>query len=219
MFKAHRRNTDFQIKSFIEGACHTPDAKWFTLFEQAEERRRVVRQNEIKAKLHAREAANLEASFKKLNEDQTMWSDEDYQIEIKWLEYCDQKPASERMIAAARAELAFIERQMDSLVAETIYVKRYLAGQMSFDQAAQAAQPEEWKRELIFRAQNFLATQGRIPHDHYAAMRRHPEFKQAILPELEKVRGLMLTNDRKAFMELVSTPSIGETTIEREALN
>jgi hypothetical protein len=196
MFKAHRRNTNFQIQAFVEGGCHTPDAAWFTLKEQLEERKRVVRGHEINEKIRVHEKRELKRRFDALPEDESKRSIEDLRVEAQWLTWQDNEPVVERMMSAARAELQFIESRIAAIEPQTLYVKRYLAGELSFDQAAQLAQPEEWLRELIFRAQNFLMTQGTIPHDHYAAMRRHPEFQQRIWPviSLEMVR---LSNMRR----------------------
>ena len=62
---------------------------------------------------------------------------------------------------------------MDDLLPQCVYF-----GHIPDDEAAQACQEEEWKLELMWRAENFLGSQGMIPHDHLATMRMHPAWKE-----------------------------------------
>lgn len=60
-------------------------------------------------------------------------------------------------------------------------------------EAHQAAQLDEWELEFIFRAENYIACEGRIPAEQLAAMRLHPRFKTSIAPVLQQ-----LTNDARS---------------------
>jgi hypothetical protein len=66
---------------------------------------------------------------------------------------------------------------------------------LSILEATEASQRDEWLEELKTRAENFLVTQGTIPHDHLNTMRCHPDFKTHLVPhvsnlmvEMQKVR-------------------------------
>ncbi|MEM0174124.1 MAG: hypothetical protein QXI16_06445, partial [Sulfolobaceae archaeon] len=50
---------------------------------------------------------------------------------------------------------------------------------------------EEWKWELLSRAENFLLSQGMIPPDHFDTMRHHPAFKTEILPVIMEITEMM----------------------------
>jgi hypothetical protein len=50
---------------------------------------------------------------------------------------------------------------------------------------SEAAQQDEWLGELKQRAENFMITQGSIPHDHFQTMRMHPQFKTQLVPHIQ----------------------------------
>ena len=55
-------------------------------------------------------------------------------------------------------------------------------------------QQEEWKFELIRRAENILISQATgIPSDQLDTMRMHPEFTTAILPAIASIKESMKT--------------------------
>lgn len=54
--------------------------------------------------------------------------------------------------------------------------------------AHELAQEEEWLLELKNRIENYLLTQGFIPHDEFKTMRMHPQFKEELLPYLKNVQ-------------------------------
>ena len=87
-----------------------------------------------------------------------------------------------RCIAAAKAELDTINKCIDRLQP----LRKY--SNLTDAEAHEACQAEEWKLELIFRAENFLLNGGVIPADHFAAMRQHPAFKDEILPAIEGMK-------------------------------
>lgn len=63
----------------------------------------------------------------------------------------------------------------------------------------QENQREEWRKELEFRAENFLLTSGTIPSDHFATMRLHPDFPQ-LLERINQVR-LALQEGKMPLLE------------------
>lgn len=173
MFKFHRHNSDFQIEHFIAGAAHTPDARYFVLRELEEERQRAVRQFELGAKKRA--AARLRAQAKAKSIDEADQLDGEAELDLM----AAAEPEQAVLYQAAKAELATIQRLLEEVRSARRYADRPDA------EAAELTQREEWKLELIFRAQTYLWTQGTIPQDHFAVMRRHPDFEGEIFPAIE----------------------------------
>ena len=91
-----------------------------------------------------------------------------------------------RNISAAHKELEFI-----NLCIERIQPFREYAG-LTDDEAHQAAQREEWKLELLNRAETHLLAQGCIPTDHFDTMRMHPDYAAFIAP---RIRTLLKANE------------------------
>jgi hypothetical protein len=60
---------------------------------------------------------------------------------------------------------------------------------------------EEWKLELINRAENNLLASGQISSDLLQTMRQHPQFQSDILPAIENIKLVMTTNDN--FLNIV----------------
>ncbi|MGF3990643.1 hypothetical protein ACQX7T_15570, partial [Staphylococcus aureus] len=61
---------------------------------------------------------------------------------------------------------------------------------------------------LMRRAENYLLSQGSIPHDHFETMRLHPEFSTVILPHVNRVHQLSTSkeaSDRQALVELLAS--------------
>jgi hypothetical protein len=79
---------------------------------------------------------------------------------------------------AAVAELNFIDRCIEKIQP----LRKYR--DLPDPEAHEAMQAEEWKLELMHRAENFLLTVGHIPTDQFATMRMHPEFRTAIWPHI-----------------------------------
>jgi hypothetical protein len=188
--KNNRQNHDFQIAYFLAGDCHTPDGAYALLCDLKEDRENA---------LGLVESAQLREQAKRLRAQKLLAStDEADQLEgradISEIEAL--AATTRRNVAAAKAELATIEKCMEILQPMRLY--RHL----SDAQAHEAAQRVEWKFELIRRAENFLMTQGTIPADHFNTMRLHPDFKSDILPALANVKALVLSRDPGALEEL-----------------
>lgn len=174
-YKLYKNNSDFQTAYFIAGSCHTADTAYIALLNQAEERRRALEAadvSEIKAK-----AALIRIKRKLTSDDEA----ERLDGEAEMLEYEQGQSYKESLLAGARSELAFIEACMAKLQPYRKYAH------LSDIEAADASQEEEWALELVYRAENFMMTQGTIPHDHFATMRKHPKFASMILPKIEQL--------------------------------
>lgn len=90
-------------------------------------------------------------------------------------------PTWEMNRSAARQELATIENLMLELKPHCKYADNDILTM------SELAQEDEWLGELKQRAENFLMTQGTIPHDHFQTMRMHPQFKTALVPHIQGV--------------------------------
>jgi hypothetical protein len=87
-----------------------------------------------------------------------------------------------RNIEAAKKELEFINKCIDKLQPYRQFAH------LPDPEAHEASQFEEWKLELISRAENHLLTVGHIPTDHFVTMRQHPAFTDEILPAIDTIR-------------------------------
>ena len=105
----------------------------------------------------------------------------------------------EELYAAAVSELEFIKDCIEKINSNRKYKN------LSDDEAHQASQDAEWLYELIYRAENFLATTGTIPTDHFATMRLHPRFIDTILPAIEEFK-LAMTSQETFNARLMSSP-------------
>lgn len=169
---AHWKNSNFQIKYFIAGNCHTADEAYRQLFQLWEDRDVAIRSAEASA---MRAKAKLIRAQRVLSNQQC---DEATKLEAEAdiAEFNAFKDQSVSVLKQAMAERDYIKSLMDELEPHRKYKH------LSLEEAFQATQEEEWFEELKWRAENFLATQGHIPHDHLATMRLHPAWEQQLLP-------------------------------------
>lgn len=174
--KNNRVNKDFQIAYFLAGSCHTYDGA-YSLLKDLQEEREIALANIESTQLRA-EAEQLKA--KRLLESE----DEVKVLEGKAIisEYENNKKFIDRNIEAAKKELEFINSCIEKIQPHRKYAH------LPDPEAHEAAQFEEWKQELIFRAENYLLTTGHIPTDHFVTMRQHPSFKDEILPAIDRIR-------------------------------
>lgn len=135
------------------------------------------------------------------------------EAEAEILEQEADAPTWELNLVAAKMELATIE----GLMAELEPLRKY--GHLPLLEASEASQREEWLEELKVRAENFMITQGTIPHDHLNTMRMHPDFKEHLAPYVQHLIVNMANVPRERVMELVaplivpSTPYVGPAPI------
>lgn len=177
--KNNRMNSNFGIAFFLAGACHTPDAAYALLLELKEDREMALSQ--IRAG-RFRVAAKL-AKSKYYIEHGTEWEKLEAEAEKAKIE--DDEQFSEKNIKAAEEELAFINACIERVQPHRAYAH------LPDNEAHQAMQREEWKREFIWRAENFYLTSGMIPPQEFESMRKHPDFQADILPAMENIKLLM----------------------------
>lgn len=168
--KNNRVNTDFQIVHFLVGACHTADGAYALLCDLHEDRTSALRT--VKAAKLREKAKRIRAEELRSDPAASHWvrlEAEADAAEIDALAEC-----GERNLDAAHAELAMIERCMAALQP----LRKF--AHLPDPQAHQAAQPEEWRLELIHRAENNLLTTGTVPPELLATMRMHPQFDSMV---------------------------------------
>ena len=175
-FSVNRTNHDFQIKYFIAGACHTPDATYGILCDLKENRGDAIKS--FAASKLREEAKIIRANRLIASDDEAMCLDG--RADLVEIEALSETVA--KNLAAAQAELATIEQYMTALEPLRKYAN------LSLPEAHEAAQQEEWRLELIHRAENSLLTTGSISPDQFVTMRMHPEFKTSILPRIDRIQ-------------------------------
>jgi hypothetical protein len=186
--KNNRVNKNFQIAYFLAGSCHTPDGAYALLKDLQEDREMALAQLES---LNLKVQAKI-AKAKHDIEHGTEW--ERFEAKAELAEIENNKKFSERNIEAAKQELDFINKCI-----EKIQPHRRFA-HLSDPEAHEAAQHDEWKLELMSRAENYLLTTGSIPTDHFVTMRQHPAFVDEILPAIENTKQMMISNQDKQLL-------------------
>jgi hypothetical protein len=192
--KNNRQNSNFQILNFLVGSCHTPDAAYSLLCDLEEEREMALSRVQVSD-------MKLQAHIMKLEETINSPESKPYEVleaQADLLEIKLSKKLTQRNIDAAQDELNFIQKCMVRLEPHRKY------GHLPLPEAHQAMQQEEWKFELMRRAENFLLTDGHIPSDHFETMREHPEFKSELLPYIESTRACILNGVSLQSMQLLT---------------
>jgi hypothetical protein len=172
----HRNNSDFQLRHFIAGSCHTADGAWALLYNQLLDIQ--IKHEHTKAQIVRRRIKTLE--FEKRLETTTDQI-EKLALEADIIEFRSGDGLLELALAGSEKELETIRGLMNELEPQ----RRY--GHLPLLEATEAAQREEWLGEFKSRIENYLLTQGTIPQDQLEAMRRHPDFEDAIVPHISNV--------------------------------
>lgn len=184
----NRRNHNFQIEHFLAGSCHTPDGAYALLCDLRDDRKDSLAQAEVGALRTRAKIIRAERCLDSLDEAERLEALADIG-EIKAHE-----ETLHKNIEAAKAELKFINDCIDKVQPHRMF------GHLPDPEAHEAAQHDEWKYELEYRAVNFLLTAGTIPHDHFASMRQHPEFHEYILPAIENAKLLMTSGNAESLL-------------------
>lgn len=194
MYKTHRQNHDFQIAYFLAGACHTPDGAYSLLCDLLEDRETALKN--VTASQYREEAKRIRAQ-RKIDSD-----DEAEQLEGKadFAEIDAFAAMAMANIEACKDEIAFIKHCMDKLEP----LRKF--SHLPLPEAHEAAQFDEWKLELIHRAENYLLTTGTISPDHFVTMRMHPAFVTEIMPAIERTR-IAMSSQEKINKLLTSRPA------------
>lgn len=203
--KPHRNNSDFQLRNFIANSCHTPDGAWMLLY--GEKINIEVTIKHTKAQKLRRDAVLTRANAI-LNSETSSDADK-MEAEADVIENTAGENIWKLNTEAAIAELKTITELMDELEPQRKYKH------LSILEANEACQEEEWCLELKNRAENFLITQGSIPHDQLEIMRLHPKFQEEIVPHI----GVLLNNMGKLTtvadgLKLVSSKTFFNNAIE-----
>jgi hypothetical protein len=177
--KRNRQNNNFQIAYFIAGSCFTPDAAYFALLNQRDDRRRALQHQAVEARRS--QAKKLQAQRLVESADPV----EQLQGQADLEELHNQCQDSELLAESCREELAFIDLCIERITP----LRQY--SHMTDNDAAEACQREEFAREFQFRIENFMATSGSIPHTELAVMRQHPDFNNLLLPHINHVTRLL----------------------------
>lgn len=174
--KRNRHNTNFQIAYFIAGSCFTPDAAYFALLNQRDERQ---------AALDAGHVSELRRKAKRIEIDRNLAHEDPVtrlQAQADLLEWQNNERTMAQLQAACEDELAFI----DLCIERVQPLRKY--SDLPDAQAAEACQREEFALEFQYRIENYLMTTGSIPHNELASMRQHPDFNQRLLPHITHVQ-------------------------------
>lgn len=180
--KNHRQNHDFQIIHFLIGSCHTPDAAYALCQDLREERFNAIENYKVSK---IKEKSKILKANKLLNSpDQADQLDGEAEL----LEIANNAASGEVLYDTACKELIFIDDCISKLRPNCKY------RDLPDDEACQLMQQEEWKFELIRRAENILISQATgIPSDQLDTMRMHPEFTTAILPAIASIKESITT--------------------------
>ena len=183
--KYHHVNSDFQIMYFLVGSCHTADAAYFLLLDLKENREMAVEAYQVSLLKNKAKRLRLEERLSLFYQNEA-----DYLEDLAALKELDyNEPRSQLLYQETLNELKFINNCI-----EKVNNKRKLK-HLSNSEAAQEMQREEWKLELLKRAQNSLLTTGTIPTDQFDTMRMHPDFIEQIFPSIEKMRQQLSTKE------------------------
>jgi hypothetical protein len=196
--KPHRGNSDFQLRHFFVGSCHTADGAYAVMYAEKINLEGKLRHSEAQKLRRDAKIAAAKEIMAESTSSRSAWLNAKADI----IEQEADLPTWEMNLAAARAELATIVE----LMAQIEPLRKF--AHLPILEANEAAQTEEWKRELMYRAENFLLTQGSIPHDHFARMREHPAFKTEIFPYINQTHTLLKQNRVDEVLGQTETLSI-----------
>lgn len=191
--KNNRVNKNFQIAYFLAGSCHTPDGAYSLLKDLQEDREMALGQLES---CELRQQAKIVKAQRMIDsgEPELVLEGQADLAEIK-----NSEIFSKRNIKAAYEELDFINKCIDKIQPHRCFKN------LPDPEAHEAAQYNEWKMELIDRAENYLLTVGTIPTDHFTTMRQHPAFATEILPAINYARKLITTSpDNETVLNLLT---------------
>lgn len=188
--KNNRVNHDFQIVHFLVGSCHTPDGAYALLCDLREDREMA---------LATVKASSLREQAKRIKAQRLAESADEADRLLGQADLAEIDAFSElnaRNVAAAEAELSTIVKCI-----ELIQPLRKFS-HLSDEDAHEAAQCEEWKLELIHRAENQMLTAGSVSPADFAVMRQHPAFNTEIFPAILHIQHVLKNpNDAKQYLQ------------------
>ncbi len=178
---ANWRNSRFQVRYFLVGKCHTLDAAYHMAVELHEERDVTIRSCAAAELRIQAKAARAQAVLSRF------WSSKSARLEAEadLAEIEAGRGQAQKCYAEALREREYLDEIIEELRDHPARTHRNLPDHEAF----QACQQEEWRLELIHRAETFLFTASTIPQDHYSTMMSHPEYKVAIAPVIDRIVG------------------------------
>ena len=187
----HRMNHDFQLRYFLAGSCHTPDAAWTLLYAQ---------KIDMESKLKTSKSQSIDRKIKEL-EAEKLCQSQDELTRLQGEKILAELEASQYIfdmnIEGAEKELETIIDLMDELEPLCKY------SHLPILERNETCWREEWCLELIRRAENNILAYGTIPPDQLETMRQHPDFKDLIAPKILELTAKVQNQSReKTFMEL-----------------
>lgn len=193
--KRHRTNSNFQLAYFIAGKCYTPDAAYIALLNQRDDRVLALNNARVQALKNSARIQRIQAQLADADDITRL------ELEADLLEIELAQPMTDQLVAAAEAELAFI----DECIRRVGPLRKY--GDLSDAEAAEACQREEFRLEFQHRIENFMITTGQIPANEFESMRRHPDFHSHLLPHIETVQAALTAPS--GAQALLSAPTQG----------
>ena len=184
--KPHRTNSNFQLRHFLTGSCHTADGAYALMYGQLIDMEQKVAFSEASALKRKATLMEKQAILK----DKKSTEIEKLKAEADLMELEATRKTWEMNTQAAKDELEEIRK----IMAEIEPHRKY--GHLPLLEAHEAAQREEWLGELKMRCEDFLLTTGTIPHDHLNTMRCHPDFREEIVPHIQLINHQMATTGK-----------------------
>jgi len=181
--KNHKQNTNFQIAHFLVGSCHTADGAYSLLCDLRESRQAAIDNYNVSLLRNKAKRIRAEKLISNFNDEA-----ERLEGEADLLELENNERSGKILYGAALDEIAFI----DKCIAAIQPLRRFK--DLPDLEAHETAQFDEWKLELMRRAENFLITAGNIPTDEFNTMRMHPAFQSDIMPHIKGIQNLMMIN-------------------------
>lgn len=189
----HWRNSNFQIAHFLAGKCHTIDGAYKMLRELREDRDVAIR---------TAESSNLRVEAKKLRAEAVLSNGATAVEKLEARADLSEIEASADQCKSVY-EQGLRERDfIDACIAKVEPLRKYR--HLPEHEAHQACQQDEWKLELIHRAETFLMANGSIPQDQLSTMMAHPDFKSEIAPRIDK----LIKMERMSVTHLESANSV-----------
>lgn len=199
----HWRNSNFGIKYFIASKAHCADEAYRLLKELWEDRDVAIKNSE---------ASRIRSEAKRKRAERVLASNADeldkMEAQADLVELAAFEDQGKAVLEAAIKERAYIQ----SLIDEIQPLRTF--GHLPDYEASQATQELEWKHELVWRAENFLASQGSIPHDHLSTMRLHPAWEQELLPKIQNIQEQILLSHKTGQVYLPTHVSAFPVLIE-----
>jgi hypothetical protein len=177
---AHWTNTAFKILAFQVNSCNTPDGAFCKLYVEYGARKRALDEAMVNLKRNKAKRMRLELA---LAESGAEGSPDRLEAEADLESLTNNEALNAAAIAGCIAEMSYLQQLMNLLKEDCLYVDK-----MDISDVFQASEYEEWRLELIKRAQNFMLSIGHIPADQFEAMRGHPAFQSDIWPVIAELK-------------------------------